>query len=83
MRWSLRFLLIGFASIANALLPGWHLIDNLNELTTTTKFLLSPARDISLVNAPQIIIRRGPLYVRLPIEFHLCTTDRCSTSWMG
>ena len=65
MRFQLSIALFGCISLANALLPGWHLIERLNDLTTTTKFLAGPARDVNLRNAPQIIIRRGPLFVCL------------------
>lgn len=62
MRFSLNFVLLGAASVANAFLSPSQLIRGIDDLVHKTEDLIKPAGQLSVSNAPQLIRGSGPFF---------------------
>ncbi|KAL2684583.1 hypothetical protein Neosp_005661 [[Neocosmospora] mangrovei] len=63
MRFSLNyFVLLGAASVANALISPNQLTRRIDDLVHKTEDLIKPAGQLSISNAPQLILGSGPFF---------------------
>ncbi|RSL64250.1 hypothetical protein CEP54_004795 [Fusarium duplospermum] len=62
MRFSLNFVLLGAASVANAFISPSQLIRGIDDLIHKTEDLIKPAGQLSISNAPSLILGSGPFF---------------------
>ena len=65
MRFSLLATLAALGSVAVAQLGPTEVVANVNALTDKCKSLVAPAQQLSIVNAPLLLIGQGPWVVRV------------------
>lgn len=66
MRFSLLTILAGLTSLATAQMSATAIVTNIDILTTKSQSLFEPAKQLSITNAPLLIIGQGPWPVSLP-----------------
>lgn len=62
MLFSLNLVLLGAASVANALISTSQLTRRIDDLVHKTEDLIKPASQLSISNAPQLILGSGPFF---------------------
>ncbi|KAI8683477.1 hypothetical protein NCS57_00011900 [Fusarium keratoplasticum] len=62
MRFSLNFVLLGAASVANAFISPGQLIRSIDDITKSTEALIKPAGQLSIADAPKLILGSGPFF---------------------
>ncbi|KAI8724441.1 hypothetical protein NCS52_00013300 [Fusarium sp. LHS14.1] len=70
MRFSLNFVLLGAASVANALISPSQLTRRIDDLVHKTEDLIKPASQLSISNAPQLLFGSGPFFASPTIAVH-------------
>ena len=65
MRFSILATLAALGSVAVAQLRPAVVVTNINTLTNKCKVLIAPAQQLSIVNAPLLLIGQGPWVVRV------------------
>lgn len=70
MRFSLNFVLLGTASLANALISPGQLIRGIDDLIHKTEDLIQPAGQLSIADAPKLLFGSGPFFAspNLPLN---------------
>ncbi|KAJ4214687.1 hypothetical protein NW759_010241 [Fusarium solani] len=62
MRFSLNFVLLGAASVANAFISPGQLIRSIEDITKSTEALIKPAGQLSIADAPKLILGSGSFF---------------------
>ncbi|RTE74515.1 hypothetical protein BHE90_011028 [Fusarium euwallaceae] len=62
MRFSLGFVVLGAASVANAFISPGQLIRGIDDLIHKTEDLIQPAGQISIADAPKLLFGSGPFF---------------------
>ncbi|RSL96243.1 hypothetical protein CEP52_011606 [Fusarium oligoseptatum] len=62
MRFSLGFVVLGAASVANAFISPGQLISGIDNLIHKTEDLIQPAGQLSIADAPKLLFGSGPFF---------------------
>ncbi|RSM16785.1 hypothetical protein CDV31_004394 [Fusarium ambrosium] len=62
MRFSLGFVVLGAASVANAFISPDQLIRGIDDLIHKTEDLIQPAGQLSIADAPKLLFGSGPFF---------------------
>ncbi|RMJ06537.1 hypothetical protein CDV36_013869 [Fusarium kuroshium] len=62
MRFSLGFVVLGAASVANAFISPGQLIRGIDDLIHKTEDLIQPADQLSIADAPKLLFGSGPFF---------------------
>ena len=60
MRFSILTAIAALGSVAVAQLKATVIVENINVLTVKSQSIIEPAKQLSILNAPQLILGAGP-----------------------
>ncbi|WAO82963.1 Hypothetical protein NCS54_00014100 [Fusarium falciforme] len=83
MRFSLNFVLLGAASVANAFISPGQLIRSIDDITKSTEALIKPAGQLSIADAPKLILGSGSFFASLDSNMHGTDVTRLTTDVGG
>jgi hypothetical protein len=67
MRFSFLTALAALGAVATAQMTSTVVVTNINTLTVKSQNLIEPAKQLSILNAPQLLLGLGPWPVCLPL----------------